>query len=514
MKRSHSDADLSHEDTGITYTWLDFDKPCFGFTPETKEALLSSSTVNAKYVMLFTLNFVFIWHPHDWHYLTTDRSVNLDNRVALTKFVTEWLAMGNKIPSLKTVCAQRIAMEIFGRFVADIDCNFEERKIDYFHTTLMENIASELSKLDVPVFLHPFVVEEICIFAIVYLLYIDIRKLPVEPTGRGMLQIPIPREIEDDDCWWRNTGMDLVESVVKNCGRGALAKAGLFPYSTFIQVKEHGTDWSMNLIDRMFHYHNHLQIQHPMAESVALIPIVSTCEAFLIRNDYFEEDYDYVFRDSVVPWLTSSMEIKPTHKERDMMYDSMIRVSNFTRSSDDVPALAPFTLDKIRGREIVQRCIDTENIITEYGLPPKKSKYHDYPDNIEVYKESIIKRIRLCGDFTKFEILETAMRFNGNQPTLLDFEGSANLDEECLQLVLNWLYPPKTVRLKGTSINETCELLTNINKNRGDKHKIMFVFNPKAMSREEKLEIENKRLLKEIELLKRQNEELKNKIQI
>ena len=42
----------------------------------------------------------------------------------------------------------------------------------------------------------------------------------------------------------------------------------------------------------------------------------------------------------------------------------------------------------------------------------------------------------------------------------------------------------------------------------------MFVFNPKAMSREEKLEIENKRLLKEIELLKRQNEELKNKIQL
>ena len=92
------------------------------------------------------------------------------------------------------------------------------------------------------------------------------------------------------------------------------------------------------------------------------------------------------------------------------------------------------------------------------------------------------------------------MRFNGNQPTLLDFEGSSNLDEECLQLVLKWLYPPKTVRLKGTSINETCELLTNINKNRGDKHKIMFVFNPKAMSREEKLEIESKRLLKEIEL--------------
>eukprot|EP00956_Cyclotella_meneghiniana_P020340 scaffold35730_cov20-Cyclotella_meneghiniana.AAC.1 len=95
-------------------------------------------------------------------------------------------------------------MEIFGKFVADIDCNFEEMRIDYFHTTLMENIASELSKLDVPV------------------------KLLVEPTGRGMLQIPIPREIEDDDCWWWNTGMDLVESVVRNCGRGALAKAGLF----------------------------------------------------------------------------------------------------------------------------------------------------------------------------------------------------------------------------------------------------------------------------------------------
>ena len=102
-------------------------------------------------MLRFTLDFVFGWFAFR-RLESRDEQYNLDNRVILLDFVTEWLAVeeggkGNKIPSLKTLCAQRIAMELFRTFLCDIDQNFENRNMVYFAIDLFYHITLELSKL-------------------------------------------------------------------------------------------------------------------------------------------------------------------------------------------------------------------------------------------------------------------------------------------------------------------------------------------------------------------------------
>ena len=168
-------------------------------------------------MLRFTLDFVFGWFAFPrWE--SRDEQYNLDNRVILLDFVTEWLAVeeggkGNKIPSLKTLCAQRIAMELFRTFLCDIDQNFENRNMVYFAIDLFYHITLELSKLsmyDAQAHVYPFVMEEVCIFVTVYLLYIDFRELDFVPEDRHDLQIPIPEQSENDVWWWNDTGKCLV----------------------------------------------------------------------------------------------------------------------------------------------------------------------------------------------------------------------------------------------------------------------------------------------------------------
>eukprot|EP00956_Cyclotella_meneghiniana_P001210 scaffold1350_cov56-Cyclotella_meneghiniana.AAC.23 len=434
MKRSHCDADLSPsiEDTDLTYPWLDCEKPSYGFTAATKDALLSSSTVDAKYVLRFTLDFVFGWYHN--HCLLpycdlfhSNKNTIIDYRVTLLEFVTEWLAAeeegrNNNVPSLKTLCAQRIAMEIFQKFVSNIDHHFENSDPSFFNIALFNYIELEsANKIGVPVHIHSFVVEEVCIFVIVYLLYIEVRKQTFEPSRRRDLQIPTPHRRDPHGFWWDHIGIRLVDAIVK-------IRAG----------------------------DNHLNIQHPMAESVALIPIISTLEACFIRfvDDQSESLY-HLFEDSVIPWL-NNIQIEPIHKEPDLLHDSMIRVSSLTGSSrTDVHTLEPLMAGKSRGSELVQNCIDMVDTLDEYGRPPLKN----YPCSIDRF----VKRIRLTGNFSKLEILRTAIRMNGNGPAILDFE-------DC--------------------------------KTQG---------NPKVLNREEKLERENRRLLQENTSLKRQIDELKSR---
>jgi len=197
------------------------------------------------------------------------------------------------------------------------------------------------------------------------------------------------------------------------------------------------------------------------------------------------------------------MQIDHIHKEPEKLYNTMIRVSNMTGSSTDVHALEPLMPDKIRDQELVQIFIDIFDTVSDNGLPTVYDESHDEPG----YKFSDIKRIRLNGDFSKGEILMTAMRFNGSQPAVLDFEDCTNLDEECLELIFKWLYPPMIVRLKGTSINKNSELLERLNRDEEDK--ILFLFEPKVLSIEDKLKSENKQLMEENASLKRQIDEMK-----
>eukprot|EP00956_Cyclotella_meneghiniana_P013212 scaffold18920_cov64-Cyclotella_meneghiniana.AAC.4 len=374
-------------------------------------------------------------------------------------------------------------MEIFQEFVSCIDHHFENSIHRFFTIALFNDIKLELAnnyielesanKIGVPVHLHSLVVEEVCIFVIVYLLYIDIRKHPFEPISRRDLQIPIPHRRDPHGFWWDHIGIRLVDAIVKNQGRGALAKAGLLPYCVFIQAKKLGSSfWCMDFIYHMFDTDKHLNIQHPMAESVALIPIISALEACFIRfvDDHSESLYD-LFEDSVIPWL-KNIQIEPIHKEPDLLHDSMIRVSSFTRSSTDVHALEPLMAGKSRGCELVQNFIDMADTLEEYGHPPLK--------NHPCSRDRFVKRIRLTGNFSKMEILRTAMRMNGNGPAVLDFEDCKNLDEECLELVLKWLHTPKVVRLKGTSVNQNSDVLKRLNKDLDIKNKILLCFSPKC----------------------------------
>ena len=245
-----------------------------------------------------------------------------------------------------------------------------------------------------------------------------------------------------------------------------------------------------------------------MAESVAFAPIVSWCVAHYTRTLYRNDSKlaMEIFEELLISWLRY-MQIDHIHKEPDKLYDTMIRVSNMTGSSTDVHALEPLMPDKMRDRELVQTFVDIFDTVSGNGLPRKIfcSDEYDGPG----YEDSIIKRIRLNGHFSKGEILMTAMLFNGSQPAVLDFEDCTNLDEECLELIFKWLYPPMIVRLKGVSIDENSTLLERLNENRYEEDEIQLVFEPKVLSIEDKLKRENKQLMEENASLKRQIDEMK-----
>eukprot|EP00956_Cyclotella_meneghiniana_P040201 scaffold189339_cov73-Cyclotella_meneghiniana.AAC.3 len=414
MKRSRSDSNLPsepREDSDLPHPWLDCQKPCYGFTDETKDALLSSSTVDAKYVLRFTLDFVFGWYPY-YSALKRDKKISRDDRLILLDFVTEWLAVEeSKIPSLKTICAQRIAMDIFRKLEPYIDQNFDYGNMTYFSNAIFYNITMELSKINAPVHLYPCVVEE----------------------------------PDDDGWWWETTGWRSLESVVKNSGRGSLAKLGLLPYSAFANTKESYSGWCINFIDSMLNRDGCLKIQHPMGESIALVGIISWFEAVFIRSPDGDTNWAaQVFEEFVIPWLRN-LQIEPVHKDPEELYDFMIKVSNMTGSSTDVRALEPFTPTKTSDQELIQNCINLVDTVS--GNCIEKSAYNKltcrYNKDAPGYEDSPINRIRLNGAYSKAEILITAMRSNGSRPAIIDFENCTDLDEKCLKLVFKWLYRPK-----------------------------------------------------------------------
>ena len=168
--------------------------------------------------------------------------------------------------------------------------------------------------------------------------------------------------------------------------------------------------------------------------------------------------------------------------------------------------------DKTRDEELVGNCIDFADTVSRRCVAKDICDKSKHRSRAPGYEDSIINRICLNGDFSKTEILQTAMRFNGSRPAILDFEDCSTLDQKCLKLVFRWLYRPKVVHLKGTLINKNSKYLKGLNKNRKSEDRIRFLFEPKVMSRERKLERENKQLLKENASLKKQIDEMKNKM--
>ena len=185
-----------------------------GCSPDIIPSLLSSQDIYAIHILQFVLEYVFDMYP-SW----PKREFSRDDRVKGLVFVTRWLAQdypsagttSSKLPSLAVLCAQRIAMGLFHTFLADLDRQFKRNNVAFFTHTLTDNITTALEKNGIPEHLQESVKDELLIFAIVYLLYVDLRELTSEPYERTELQLPVPKG-RRDECWWHNYGMhSLIE---------------------------------------------------------------------------------------------------------------------------------------------------------------------------------------------------------------------------------------------------------------------------------------------------------------
>ena len=147
----------------------------------------------------------------------------------MLEFVTEWLALVDVDYNDDDVHTQSNDIVRTANCNGDIpklykkiDSRFENLDRNYFmplslgetfdnaRRRLLYDILSTLKDIGIPAHLHSSVTEEVYIFVIVYLLYIDIRTLNGrEPSSRSQLQLPIPKK-ERIELWWDNYGMHKV----------------------------------------------------------------------------------------------------------------------------------------------------------------------------------------------------------------------------------------------------------------------------------------------------------------
>ena len=268
---------------------------------------------------------------------------------------------------------------------------------------MQEDILSELKKLDVSAFLHEYIAEEIYIFTIVYLLYIDIRKLKREPSSRRELTIPVRRS-SYDDCWWPNTGRNLVADAVRDDGRGSLAKAGLLPYSAFLNMKRFGNLWNIEVLWHMTYFDcelGSLRIKHPFAASVAVVPTIATSFTHYMKNYLYEEWVDDHIQNHLVPW-SRAVYTETTQKEMAELYSSMIKVSHLKATPKNIHSLQPLKMNMAKDRKFAQDLFDILDVIEEFGIP---RKYEGFCGRVP--------SVRWNGDFSKFELLRNAMIIGG-----------------------------------------------------------------------------------------------------
>ena len=436
------------------------------FTSPQRESLLSSPNVHAINILQFVLECVFNWsevtYDSEHSYTTGERyceHVDRDGHIKALAFVTDWLRRnppnevkdhgptGLGIPSLTRLCAQRIAMGMFHTFCDDIDRHFDDKNLEYFTDTLRGDIASKLIDRGVPENWHGPIAEELFIFAVVYILYVDLRTMPGEPSGATNLQLPIcegPR----DECWWENFGQHCIVESVPDHGRGSLAKVGLLSHAVYSsyrkalseehpQRREYG---HLGVIELLFDRERNFHSQHPFAHSAALAPISSSVHAFFVSksrgySDYIDEVVDITF----IPWIRRSGR-KRTGRSLYCLLKQVIRpVQQFDE-------LHPFST-----QNTVDDCLEqihAGELFNDICL--QRDEYDG---------DFVVKRLRLNGNFSKGEILRAAIVSRGAE--ILDLECCNHLDEQCLDLVLLHMKRVKVVLLGGTSIDRECDVIKN-----------------------------------------------------
>ncbi|GFH46299.1 predicted protein [Chaetoceros tenuissimus] len=553
MKRSFSEIELSQGDhdacrknerrvssSALLLSWIDADKPNYGFTSEVKNRLLKSLATDAKNVLQFTLEFVFNWRFTNKN--ENENKPSIDDRHKMLEFVTDWLASdpdhttNHKVPSLLRLCAQQFAMDLFHRFVPNIDLNFTRKELSYFTEILNQDLASELEKIGVASFLHNHVAEEVYIFTMVYLLYVDIREYEPHCTSRSDPLIPISADYYNalyGPDWWIHCALDIVD-IVKDVGKGSLAKAGLLPFSAFKRWK---SKWALDIIAKMIYdcERGSLKIQHPSASSIAHGPIMATIYFYCLKSGALSECWKDglecagdIIEKKLLPWAKLPGII---YKDRNSLYPTMVRISTSRRILDFLYERQPLQrMHEAMRNELTQPVVDAFRVVKVYGLPPKfKEGVPSQSDDM------IVPNIRFNGNFSKFDLLSKVMSLGGIRTLALDLEDCVNLDDECLGAIFRWVRP-RFAYLKGTPFSKDSPVLKKINQivdskydpgasyykrqnrngisfffTRHDSNSISFFFVPRVTVN--KLERSNRSLVQQNNAMQEEIEKLKNKIQ-
>ena len=432
------------------------------FCPEMKANLLSSRNIHAADVLKFVLEFVFGWsevdcgnrNPYIQYLNTRYSSIKHKDRATALGFVTQWLGkapdgQASSLPSLATLCAQKIAMEVFWLFTTNIDFNFSRSNIEFFTDTLKSEMESSLNNKGVPESHHTLIIEELFIFTTIYILYVDLQRL----SKASDIFLPVQRSDCRDDDWWEDFGISAVVDAVPDHGLGSLAKVALLPfivYTNFTTIR--GRDrygmgnFHLGVVFEMFKADSvnpRLHSRHPFAYSVALTPLAS-----LVREIVMVYDFDggnecdaMITEEVLLPWIKQHTRIA----QRDISSFSVMYAATMQSVNPPAPArLRPFQysqrqaagqdcVDAVENKELIQ------SLTLELTCRPSREERH-------------VKRLRLNGNYSKEEILRAVIICRSAE--VVDLEYCSNLDEECFDAVMHLLFCVRVVLLKGTAVDE------------------------------------------------------------
>ena len=395
IRRIHDDSDYDGEegDDGRELgpddldAWIRLERGRFG--PELRRKLLRSRGVDARAVLSVVLRYVFGWgfaqynerravfdfaqfnerrrvfgddDDDEWMLLAgfspehTERSVtrcavhDIGLRLQALEYVSEWLGTDPHAPptpaskdrdggdrrtappSLARLCAQRVAMGMFPSLVERVDSNFDDMQLHYFEATLPSGLKSELSASGMPDHLADEICEEVLVFVIVHLLYVDLRTLPDAPHKENELLLPgrylsngprrasTDRRRRDIQNWWDNRALLVFDRAVPDAGRGSLAKVGVVSHAVhsnfgalFPSPAAPGGE-----SERLGYCHvsavvamlfpdggSGLRVRHPLADGAALVPLALFLMRYLETGHHRHRDQSVLDKIErvILPWL-------------------------------------------------------------------------------------------------------------------------------------------------------------------------------------------------------------------
>jgi len=354
------------------------------FDPKLRGRLLSSRSVDGRAVLSVVLRYVFGWGTaqynqrrqvneyecRNWmpgwvtgvysprpqpeyvdHFVMRCAVHDIGLRLQALEFVSEWLGADppapatplaegcssgggrpTTVPSLARLCAQRIAMDMFPSLVERVDANFDDMQLHYFEAALPAEMRSELSASGMPDHLIDEICEEVYVFVIVHLLYVDLRTLPDAPHKENELLLPgrylsngprrasTDRRRRDIQNWWDNRALPVFDRAVPDAGRGSLAKVGivshavrsnfgtLFPGRSTVEEESDRLGYCHvdAVLFMLFSGGPHLRVRHPLADGVALGPLALFLMRYLETGHHRYRDRSVLDKIErvILPWLT------------------------------------------------------------------------------------------------------------------------------------------------------------------------------------------------------------------